>query len=147
MRIEIPEKKKLVHTMEIPIRWGDMDTMGHVNNAVYFTYLETTRIAWMQSLGIPPNPQGQGPIIINAFCNFHRQLEYPGTALVRMYVSNPGRSSFDSWATIERTEMPGVIHATGGATTVWVEFPNPKSVPLPQWLRQLLGDESNSPVP
>ncbi len=138
MRIEIPEQKKFVYQLEIPIRWIDMDPMGHVNNAVYFTYLETARIDWMQSLGVPPNPQGQGPVIVNAFCNFHRQLEHPGTVLLRMYVSNPGRSTFDSWATLERTDTPGVIYATGGATTVWVDFPNQKSAPLPQWMRQHL---------
>ena len=49
MRIELPEKKKLV--MEMPIRWGDMDAMGHVNNTLYFRYLETVRIEWMRSVG------------------------------------------------------------------------------------------------
>ena len=35
----------LVFRREIPIRWGDMDAMGHVNNTVYFRYLEETRIS------------------------------------------------------------------------------------------------------
>ena len=43
MRIAIPEEKKLVHELVIPIRWGDMDVMGHVNNTTYFRYLETIR--------------------------------------------------------------------------------------------------------
>jgi acyl-CoA thioester hydrolase len=33
------------------LRWGDMDAMGHVNNAQYFRYLETARIDWMRSMG------------------------------------------------------------------------------------------------
>jgi acyl-CoA thioester hydrolase len=41
MKFEIPEIKKKVHQMIIPIRWGDMDAMKHVNNTVYFRYLET----------------------------------------------------------------------------------------------------------
>jgi len=52
-----------------------------------------------------------------------------------MYVSDPGRSSFESWGTMERTDEPGVIYADGGATTVWVNYPAQKSVPLPDWLR------------
>jgi len=36
MKIEIPENKKQVFEMRMPIRWGDMDAMGHVNNASYF---------------------------------------------------------------------------------------------------------------
>jgi acyl-CoA thioester hydrolase len=138
MRIEIPERKKLVYTMTLPIRWGDMDAMGHVNNAAYFRYLETIRIDWMQSLGEPPNPQGEGVLIVNAFCNFYKQLEYPADVLMKMYVSDPGRSSFESWGTMERADQPGVIHAAGGATMVWVDFPKQKSAPLPDWLRAVV---------
>jgi acyl-CoA thioester hydrolase len=136
MRIEIPDDKKLVHEMHIPIRWGDMDAMGHVNNATYFRYLETVRIDWLHGLGGAPDPQGTGPVIVNAFCNFYRQVEYPGTLLARHYVANPGRSSVDTFITLERTDQPGEVFAAGGATLVWVDFPRQKSVPLPDWLRQ-----------
>lgn len=138
MRIELPERKKLVHEMLIPIRWGDMDGMNHVNNTVYFRYLEIARIDWARSIGCEPNPQGDGIVIVNAFCNFHKQLEYPGDVRVKMYVSSPGRSSFESWGTMERDDDPGVVYATGGATTVWVNFPTQKSVPMPDWVRRLL---------
>ena len=101
MKFEIPEIKKKVHEMIIPIRWGDMDAMGHVNNTVYFRYLETVRIDYFQSIGCEPNPQGQGPVIVNAFCNFYKQLEYPGNVLAKMYVSDPARTTFESWCTLE----------------------------------------------
>ncbi|QPF73320.1 acyl-CoA thioesterase [Roseateles sp. DAIF2] len=139
MRLEIPEQKTLVHETRIPIRWGDMDAMGHVNNTVYFRYLEIARVEWLDSLGGAPNPAGQGPVIVNAFCNFYRQLAYPGEVLAKHYVSNPGRSSFDTWITLERTDRPGEVCAAGGATTVWMDFPAQKSAPLPDWLRARLG--------
>jgi acyl-CoA thioester hydrolase len=135
VRIEIPQRKKLVYEARLPIRWGDMDAMGHVNNTTYFRYLETVRIDWARSIGCDPDPKGQGIVIVNAFCTFHKQLEYPGDIVVKMYVSDVGRSSFDSWATIERADDPGVVYASGGATTVWVDFPAQKSVPLPEWIR------------
>ncbi|NPC56771.1 acyl-CoA thioesterase [Caenimonas soli] len=135
MRIEIPENKKLVYEMRVSIRWGDMDAMNHVNNTTYFRYLETIRIDWLRSIGAQPDPQGEGPVIVNAFCNFYKQLEYPGDVLMKMYVSDPGRSSFESWGTMERAEDPGVIYAAGGATTIWVNFPAQKSAPMPDWLR------------
>ena len=75
MRIEIPAQKKLVSETRFAIRWGDMDAMGHVNNAVYFRYLESARIDWMRAVGCTPDPQGEGPVIINAFCNFYKQLD------------------------------------------------------------------------
>ena len=52
MKIELPENKKLVHQMPITVRWGDMDAMGHVNNTVYFRYLERVRLDWLRGLGI-----------------------------------------------------------------------------------------------
>jgi acyl-CoA thioester hydrolase len=58
MKLELPsDNKKLVHAMTIPIRWGDMDAMGHVNNTVYFRYLESARIDWLRSInGAPIRP-------------------------------------------------------------------------------------------
>lgn len=138
MRIDLPEQKKLVHEMTIPMRWGDMDAMGHMNNTVYFRYMEIARLQWLMSIGHPPDPKGIGLVIANAFCNFIHQLEFPAEVRVRSYVSSPGRSSFDTWATMERVDRPGVICASGGATAVWVDFPAQKSVPLPERLRQLI---------
>ena len=148
MRFEIPEQKKLVYQMRIPMRWGDMDAMNHINNTIYFRYLETCRIDWLHSLpgfwgqspnrlvSDPNNPEGI--VIVNAFCNFYKQLEYPGEVLVKMYVSDPGRTTFESWGTMERVDEPGVIYAAGGATTMWVDFPNQKAKALPDWLRELV---------
>ena len=138
MRFEIPEDKKLVYEMSIPIRWGDMDAMGHVNNTSYFRYFETIRIEWMHSIGAAPNPNGEGPVIVNAFCNFIKQLEFPGTILAKHYVASPGRSSFDTFMTLERSDQPGLVYANGGATTVWIDFKAQRSMPLPDWLREQL---------
>jgi acyl-CoA thioester hydrolase len=138
MKIEIPENKKLVFEMRVPIRWGDMDAMGHVNNGSYFRYLETVRIDWMYSIGCVPDPKGEGPVIVNAFCNFYRQLEYPGDVLIKMYASDPGRTTFETWGTMERADEPGVIYAAGGATTIWIDFPTQKAANLPDWMRSLV---------
>jgi acyl-CoA thioester hydrolase len=138
MRFEIPEQKKLTHQMVIPIRWGDMDAMGHVNNTIYFRYFETARLEWLFKVGGPPDPTGFGPVIVNAFCNFIRQLEFPGDVLAKHYVANPGRSSFDTFITLERTDNTGVIYAEGGSKTVWTDFKAQKSAPMPEWLRALV---------
>ena len=138
MRFDLPEHKKLTLEMVIPIRWGDMDAMGHVNNTNYFRYFEIVRIEWFERLGRRLNPAGEGIVIVNTFCNFIKQLEFPGDVLARHYVANPGRSSFEAYMTLERTDAPGVICASGGAKTVWVDFPKQKSVPLPDWLRELV---------
>jgi len=140
LKYEIPERKKRVFEMRIPIRWGDMDAMNHVNNASYFRYLETLRIEWMCSVGCRPQPQGEGPVIVNAFCNFYRQLEYPGDVLATLYVSDAARTTFETWATLARSDQPELVCAAGGATTIWVDFPKQKAAPLPDWMRALIED-------
>lgn len=139
MKLDLPESKKLVHTIVVPMRWGDMDAMGHVNNTLYFRYMEIARLDWFFGLGLPANPQGQGPVIANAFCNFLRQFEFPGDVVVRTYVGQVGRSSFDTFHEMARSDAPDQVCANGGATVVWVDFPQQKSVPLPQHLRDQLG--------
>ncbi|MBV8249008.1 MAG: acyl-CoA thioesterase [Comamonas sp.] len=137
MKIELPEQKKQVYETRFPVRWGDMDAMGHVNNAQYFRYLETARIDWMRSIGLNPDPSGQGPVIVNAFCNFYQQLSYPDEVLLKMFVSDPARTTFETWATMERVAQPGVICAAGGGTVIWVDFPRQKAADLPDWIRAM----------
>lgn len=138
MRFPLPDDKHLTFQMVIPIRWGDMDAMGHVNNAVYFRYLETLRIEWFHRMGCIPGPDAVGPVIINAFCTFIRQLEYPGDVVAKHYVGALGRSTLDTYATLERADQPGVVHAEGGATVVWTDFKAQKSVPIPDPMRERL---------
>jgi acyl-CoA thioester hydrolase len=138
MRCELPEQKKFTFEMVIPIRWGDMDAMGHVNNTLYFRYMETVRLEWLHQVGATRDANGHGPVIVNAFCNFIRQLEYPGDVLARHYVAAPGTSSFETYITLERTDAPGVLSATGGAKTVWIDYVRQKSVRLPDHLRAIV---------
>lgn len=130
--------KKLVHTMRMPIRWGDMDAMGHVNNTIYFRYLEQARVEWFTEAGCDPDPLGEGPVIVNAHCTFVRQLRYPGDIEVRTYVGPAGRSSFETIQEIRRIDQPEIVAAHGGAKVVWVNFPTEKSAPLPERIRALL---------
>jgi acyl-CoA thioester hydrolase len=139
MRFELPAEKKLVHEVVVPLRWGDMDAMGHINNTLYFRYLEIARLDWMFKVGAGTDRQADGPVIVNAFCNFLRQLEYPGDVRVTMFVASPGRSSFESYHTIARTDAPGELYAEGGAQVVWTDYRAKKSAPMPDWFRALLG--------
>ncbi len=145
MRFDLPEDKVLVHTSRITVRWGDMDAMGHVNNTVYFRYLEIARLDWLASTGLQVEPHGIGPVIVNAFCNFHLQLEFPAEVIARMYVRNPGRSSLETYTTLEKVneaDEPGVLYASGGARLVWVDQRLRKSVALPDELRRLVESTS-----
>ncbi len=128
---------KQVHIARMPIRWGDMDAFGHVNNTVFFRFMEQARIEWMESCGMAIEG-GEGPVIVNAHCSFLRQLKYPGEVEVRTCADTPGRSSFETRVEMRRADQPDVLVAEGGAKVVWVNYAQEKSVPLPERLRALI---------
>ena len=133
--------KKLVHVMRQAIRWGDMDAFGHVNNTVYFRYMESGRIAFLEQAAGDLDLQVAGPVLVTAHCSFLRQLKYPGEIETRTFVSPPGRSSFEVTHEIRMVDADGnaeVVHAEGGGKVVWIDFAAEKSVPLPQGVREML---------
>jgi acyl-CoA thioester hydrolase len=134
-----------VFELSMPIRWGDMDAFGHVNNTVYFRYMEQVRISWFEQVGIAGgNGAGQGPVIVNASMEFLRQLHYPGDVIGRMSVGKPGRSSFDTHFELVRADAPDTLYARGAAKVVWIEYAAGKSAPLPDALRRII--ETSAPV-
>ncbi len=127
-------QRKLVHTSLIPIRWGDMDAYGHVNNTIYFRFMEQSRVEYLERLGFKVMPQGTAPVIINAACTFLIPLNYPGTVEVRMFFGQPGRSSIPSHYEI-RLQGDETLYATGDSKIVWMDVASGKSVPIPDELR------------
>ncbi|MBI4739995.1 MAG: acyl-CoA thioesterase [Betaproteobacteria bacterium] len=129
--------RKLVHTSLIPIRWGDEDVYGHVNNTIYFRYMEQVRVEYLEKLGFKVRPEGTAPVIVNAGCTFLIPLNYPGVVDIRMYCGQPGRSSIPTHYEI-RLQGDGTLYATGDAKIVWMDVASGKSVPIPEELRAQL---------
>jgi acyl-CoA thioester hydrolase len=138
MRFDLPPLDHPVFEARIAIRYGDMDALGHVNGAVYFRYLEELRMQWLESIGVSPDPNAQGPVLINAFCTYERQIVYPATVLALLYTGKPGRSSLDTFGRIVAEGEGGQVHATGGATIVWADYKAGASAPFPDWFRALV---------
>ena len=118
MRLDIPEHKILVHETSLPILWGDMDSLGHVNNTIYFKYMEQARVTWIEAMTGSLTDAKEGPVIANAFFNFYQPLVFPGDLLIKLYVASPGRTSIDTFVTIERRDEPGQHYAAGGPLVV-----------------------------
>ena len=129
----------LLHTCRIPIRWGDMDAMGHVNNTIYFRYMEQARISWFEAIGARSGVKGQGPVIVNASCTFIKQLVYPGDVEIKTFIGELGRSSVQTYLELRPSYDPERIYAEGAAKVVWVDYAREKSVPLPDSIRNLIG--------
>ncbi len=82
--------------IEIPVAWGEMDSLGHVNNIVYFRYFESVRMAYFDETGFwrYMEETGVGPILASTQCRFRLPLEYPDTVSVGARVSEVGEDRF-----------------------------------------------------
>ena len=132
------EERRLAHIERIPLRWGDMDAMGHVNNTVYFRFMEQARIGWFDRLV----PEGEawrttGIVIANASCNYKRAMTYPGTVEVRLFVDPPGGASVLTSYELRVDDDP-VPYADGVATVVFVDMATQKSRRIPDAIRARL---------
>ncbi|MDR1274820.1 MAG: acyl-CoA thioesterase [Candidatus Accumulibacter sp.] len=130
----VPAPKIHAHTCLIPMRWGDMDAYRHVNNAVYFRYMEQACAEFIGGLGFHALATNQGPVVVNASCTFLRSLMYPGVVEVRMYCASPGRSSFFTLYEI-RVQGDDLVYAEGQMKMVWIDRSTGKSLPLPDEFR------------
>ena len=139
MKFSLPQKKVFLHSSNIPVNWGDMDALGHVNNTMYFRYMETARVNWLNSLGIKLGENNQSFIIVNAFCEFLAPLTYPKTLEIKTFISKIGNTSIDIFHDLEiedQDQKPNLI-ANGFVTCVWFNFKENKSAPLPTVLTDL----------
>ena len=128
---------QLIYTTRMPVRWGDMDAYGHVNNTVYFRYFEQTRVEWLELMGSRVSVEEPvGPVIINASCTFLAPVNYPATVVIKMYASDPGRSSVMTWYELF-VEGDERVYAEGAAKTVWMDTRTGKSAPIPDVVRAL----------
>ncbi len=138
----VPDGHQLVYQEEMAIRWGDMDAMMHVNNTVYFRFMEQARISWVDSWGVGNTAeQTEGPVIATASCRFRRPLKYPGTVEIRVFAGRIGRSSLPTYYEIRRTDEPQTLYATGDALFVWISNVTGKPVPFPPVVRERLGQK------
>ena len=128
-------ERKLVHVERIPIRWGDMDAMGHVNNTVYFRYMEQARIGWFESLLPSEAWSSIGIVIVNASCNFNRPINYPGTVEVKVFAGMPGGSSVP---TFYELSVENELYADGAATVVFIDAKEQKPLRIPERIRSLI---------
>ncbi len=126
--------RRWVATTIVPIRWGDMDAMGHVNNTVYFRFMEQARIEWMTALGHGLDIRDEGPVIASTSCHFRLPLVYPGNVEISLFLGAAGRSSVATYYEM-RAQGSDAICADGDARLVWISTASGKSVPLPQALR------------
>ena len=119
----------------LEVRWRDVDALGHVNNAVYFNYLEQARLHYMRELGfLPPNSTAVGVIIAEASCRFESPLKLGEQVTIRARVSGFRRSSFIFEYRIEGED--GRLAATAQTVQVCYDYEEQRPSPIPDAWRE-----------
>jgi len=118
-----------------PVQWGDQDAFGHVNNVVYFRYMESARIEYFRraNLGTVDN-SGVGPILASIKCDFRRQVKYPDELILSASIASIGRTSVKMVHRIYSTKL-GAIAAEGDSVLVMFDYQAQKPVVVPDSIR------------
>lgn len=124
-------------TLEVPVAWGEMDAMGHVNNIVYFRYFESARIAYFEKMGLIDymKQTGVGPILATTSCRFRIPLSYPDQVLIGAKVTSVEEDRFIMhYLVVSRRH--GKPAAEGEGVIVPFNYRERKKVLVPEELRQ-----------
>lgn len=128
-------------TIQFPIRWGDMDSLGHVNNVNYLRYFEESRVEWMLRHGMHLSNKGCGMIQLKATVTYKKPVVYPADVVVALYAGRVGNTSFT---------LTNTLHVKGDPETaceaefiiVWFDYVANKPVAVPNFLRDLLSGKT-----
>jgi acyl-CoA thioester hydrolase len=146
---------------EIAVRWGDMDSYGHVNNVFFVRYLEDTRFAlFAPPLGddaapdVPPElsvfdlfPAGSNGLMAGHRIEYRAPLSYTdGPITSRLWITRIGNSSFDIGYELATSDR-ATIFAIASTTLVIVNTESSRPVELPQRLRDTLTQWLGAPPP
>lgn len=123
-------------TVTFPVHWGEMDALGHVNNARFFTWLESARIALFTRIGVlSDGPRAVGPILATTQCDFLRPVVYPATIVVGAAVESVGRTSITMRYAVWREDAPDEPCARASSVIVLVDYQTMHKVPVPEDVR------------
>ncbi len=121
-------------SVEIPVRWRDLDPLGHVNNAVYVSYLETARVRlWRERMG-GRDARDIPFVVARVEIDYLRPVELGQRVLVAMRCEAIGRSSF---TIAYRVTADGAPCAEARSVQVCIG-PDGATIPVPEPMRSAL---------
>jgi acyl-CoA thioester hydrolase len=119
---------------DIHVRFRDVDAMGHVNNAVYFTYMETARSVFFRRFFDIEQP-GDIPVILGeTSCRYLAPVYFGETVRVWLGVSRFGNKSFEIVYRMEGGD--GRLVASGQSTMVMYDYDQGVSVLVPESFKE-----------
>ncbi len=139
-RPAISTRKPGMWMMPLEVRWADMDMLGHVNNAKYFSYSESARIAFFETIFGPEISRFQmetGPILADIGCSFHRQVHYPARLEIGVDITRIGRTSLELNTPIFKAGEDTAV-ADVRTVIVWFDYASQKPAAVPEVLHSYL---------
>ena len=135
----MPAMQRFPVVVRVPVQWGDMDALGHVNNAVYFTWFESARIALFERVGLAITGVPEvGPILAHTRCDFLAPVRYPGEVLTGTRIERLGRTSFTMEYEAALAADPERPVARGQGVVVLIDYRDSSKVELSPGLRDAL---------
>jgi acyl-CoA thioester hydrolase len=127
--------------IQLPVLWGEMDAYRHVNNVVYFRYLESARLEYFRRLGWFEfeRTTGIGPILAATQARFRRPLTYPDTISVGARVVDVQDDRFHLDHRIVSHAQQAVV-TEGKGTVVTYHHAEHRKVPIPDELRRRIAE-------
>lgn len=130
-----------------PVAWGDMDYFRHVNNAAFFRYFESARIAYLERIGFRKELEdsGIGPILASTHCRFRRPLSYPDLVCVGARAIEIGEDRFSMEYRLASESLRAVA-AEGGGTLVAFDYGEGRKAALPASVREAIAHLEGRPI-
>ena len=134
-----PERRDAYrYFQDITTRWMDNDAYGHVNNVVYYSYIDTVVNTYLIGQGWLDIVNS--PVIglaVESHCNYFSALAYPDVVRAGLRVAHLGTSSVRYEIGLFRNDEE-IAAAQGHFVHVYVERATGKPVALPEKLRAAL---------
>jgi acyl-CoA thioester hydrolase len=127
-----------LETARIDVQWADVDRMQHVNNVVYFRWLETARTNYFARVGFGTHvPANVYPILASIRCDYRAQLRHPDVVRVSYATLRIGTSSvlhgYRIWS-----EGQQKLVAESEGTWICYDYAAQRSMALPPALREAM---------
>jgi acyl-CoA thioester hydrolase len=130
----------------IEVRYADLDPQRHVNNAVFFSYLEQARARYIQHLGLWSGEDFDriGIIIAEASATFRRPIAFTDEVIVELGVTRMGTKSFDVEYLVR--DAFGGEFATGKTVIVAYDYERWESIAIPDEWRNRIAEFEKLPA-
>lgn len=124
-------------SLEIPVAWGDMDALQHVNNVVYFRYFETIRIEYLRRIGMLEILADEqiSPVLAETSARYRRAVIFPDTLVLEGRVSELFEHGFTMEYQIT-SKQQGVVTTQGTARIVMLNMVTGEKAALSKGLKQ-----------